>query len=308
MGNSRWNASDWDGYAATHVRGKTRAEVFRATSLKPDYNPAKIEIRESCDSEKNPNATPIIIGSDVTGSMGSIAHQLMKDGLNTLCSEIYDRTPVPDPHIMVMAIGDATVDRAPLQVTQFEADICLADQVRDLWIESGGGANEGESYSGAHIFAALKTQIDAATKRGDRGYLFTIGDEPNLNGMSKAHMAKFLGIDLEADVTAADALALAQRNWEVFHVALVNEGHCRFNRDGVLANWKALLPQRTIELEQVDDLAETIVSVIQVHRGADAGAVAGSWSGDTSMVVAEALKGLPAVAAHGGSGGVARLA
>ena len=307
MGNSRWSPDDWDKYATKKVRGKSRAEVFTSRSIKDAYNPAKIKVRESCDSVKNPNATPIIIGSDVTGSMGQIADKLMQDGLNTLCEEIYTREPVPDPHIMCMAIGDAVYDKAPLQVTQFEADICLADQVRDLWIEGCGGANDGESYSGAHLFAAMKTNIDAAKKRNAKGYLFTIGDEPNLNGYTRDQANRFLGISLEADVSAEAALALAQRNWEVFHVALVNEGYCK--RSGglgrVLHSWQALLPERTIQLDDVNDLAETIVSVIQVHQGANATEVADSWSGDTSLVVANALREL--AVPQGGSGGITRL-
>jgi len=305
MGNSRWDPKDWDAYATKKVRGKSASEVFRSRSLKPAYDPAKIDVRESCDSDKNPNATPIILASDVTGSMGRVAHKLMQDGLNTLCEEIYAREPVPDPHIMVMAIGDAYYDRAPLQVTQFEADICLAEQVRDLWIESGGGGNEGESYSGAHLFAAMKTNIDVASKRNAKGYLFTIGDEPILDGYTREHASHFLGIDLEEDVSKDAAVALAQRNWEVFHVALVNEGFCRHGRDKVLDSWRSILPERTICLEDVNALAETVVSAIQVHQGANAAEVADSWSGDTSLVVASALKALPAT--QGGSGGLSRL-
>lgn len=309
MGNGRWSPGDWDNYAKTNVRGKSQTQVFTSRALKDAFDPAKIVVRESFDSEHNPNATPIILASDVTGSMGVIADTLMREGLNTLCAEIYAREPVPDPHIMVMAIGDAKVDQAPLQVTQFEADICLGTQVSDLWLEHGGGANGGESYSLAHLFAAMKTNIDAARKRNAKGYLFTIGDEPNHDGVSRAE-AERLGFALEADITAEQVLAMAQRNWEVFHVVLVNEGVCDRSygneRDHVIANWRALLPERTILLEDVNSLAETVVSVLQVHQGANAKAVADSWSGDKSLVVASALGSLPAV--QGGSGGLQRLA
>ena len=112
MGNSRWDPQDWDSYAKQNVHGRSQSQIFTSQSLKPEYDPAQITMRESCDSEQNPNATPIILGSDVTGSMGIIAQQIMEKGLNTLCSEIYERAPVPDPHIMVLAIGDAKTDSA----------------------------------------------------------------------------------------------------------------------------------------------------------------------------------------------------
>src|SRR5262249_27189007 len=151
---------------------RSREEVFGARRLDPNFDPARIRTRESRDSADNPQSTPIILASDVTGSMGFIAHELMQNGLNTLATEIYERRPVTDPHVMVMAVGDARVDAAPLQVTQFEADIRIADQVRRLWLEGGGGGNGGESYSAAHAFAGLRTDVDCMRQRGKKGYLF----------------------------------------------------------------------------------------------------------------------------------------
>jgi hypothetical protein len=300
MGNARWDASDWGTYAKAHVAGKPASAVFTSRDLKDAYNPAKIAFRESRDSEMNPVSTPIILASDVTGSMGMISHKLMQDGLNTLATGIYDRKPVTDPHIMVLAVGDAEYDRAPLQATQFEADITLADQVRDLWIEGGGGGNGGESYSAAHLFAALKTRTDAAEKRGRKGYLFTIGDEPNLDGMRAEQIKRVFGEAEARDLSARDCLMMAERSYEVFHIVLANEGYASHRLDEVLATWKPLLPERTILLEDVDKLAETVISTIQVTEGVNVADVAASWSGSTAVVVANALRGLPSRAASTG--------
>ena len=70
--------------------------------------------------------------------------------------------------------------------------------------------------------------------------------------------------------------------------------------DRVLATWKPLLPERTILLEDVSKLAETVISTIQVTEGASAADVAASWSGSTAVVVANALRGLPSRAAGTG--------
>ena len=83
MGGSRWDPGEWDTYAKATVHGKSHTEIFTSRDLKDEYDPAKIDFRESRDSEENPNSTPIIIGSDVTGSMGMIAHQLMHGGAST---------------------------------------------------------------------------------------------------------------------------------------------------------------------------------------------------------------------------------
>ena len=291
MGNGRWNPSDWNAYASANVSGKSQAQVFTSRGLKDTYDPKAISMRESRDSAANPCSTPIILASDVTGSMGMIAHQLMTDGLNTLATQIYDRKPVSDPHILAMAVGDGYTDRAPLQVTQFEADIRLADQVRDLWIEGGGGGNGGESYALAHLFAAHKTSTDAFEKRGQKGFLFTIGDEPIHGSIPAAH-ARAIGVGVEGDMTAAQAIAQAARAWEVYHIVLTNEGHCRSDKAGVLASWRAVLPERVIELPDVSALAQTVVSILQVQAGMSAASVAQSWSGSTAVAVASALSAL----------------
>lgn len=292
MGNGRWSTRDWHGYADRNIRGRSRSQIFRTCSLLDDVNPARIRMRESRDSAENPQSTPIILAADVTGSMGMVAHQLMQHGLNTLATEIYDRKPVTDPHIMAMAIGDAWCDQAPLQVTQFEADIRLAEQVRDLWLEGGGGGNNGESYMAAHLFAALKVSADAIEKRHRKGYLFTIGDEPVLDGMTRGQIERVMGVRAERDYSAREILAMAERNWDVFHIVLANEGYASCGLDDVLDTWKPLLPERTILLSDVERLAETVVSTIQVHEGSRPEDVVASWSGSTAVVVADALNGM----------------
>lgn len=301
MGNGRWNAQSWAQYAQHNVHNQTRSQIFSTRTLLNKYNPAMIKMRESRSSADNPHPTPIILASDVTGSMGMIAEQLMRDGLNTLAQEIYDRKPISDPHIMIMAVGDAKTDCAPLQVTQFEADIRVAEQARELWLESGGGGNGGESYCAAHLFAAMKTATDAAEKENRKGFLFTIGDEPVHDGMTRQEVESVLGIKTERDLTGKECVALAQRNWEVFHIVLTNEGFCQSNPDAVLSSWQKLLPERTIKLSDVNRLAETIISLIQVNRGADPHVVANSWSGSTAMVVSDALRsyGTPATTSRG---------
>ena len=294
MGQGFWTNTDWDAYDKQNVRGKSQAQVFKSQRMQDACDPSQITWRESRDSDDHPESTPIILATDVTGSMGAIVHTLMKEGLNTLIEAIYDRQPVKDPHVMVMALGDSYCDRAPLQVTQFEADIRVAKQVSDLWIERGGGGNGGESYALAHLFAAQKTSTDAFEKRGKKGYLFTIGDEP-IHQIIKAGHAAALGLGLEKDMTAQEAIALASQTWEVYHIALVREGYCTsvHGREETLNSWQKTLPERVVQLEDLSALAETVVSLIQVREGAQADAVAASWSDSRAVAVASALKSLP---------------
>jgi hypothetical protein len=302
MGAGRWNKDAWNDYARRNVHGRTRDELFASRRLDPDFNPALIVKRESRDSEDNPQSTPIILASDVTGSMGMVAHALMSNGLNTLATEIYERRPVSDPHVMVMAVGDAKVDAAPLQATQFEADIRLADQVRRLWLEGGGGGNGGESYSAAHWFAGMRTDVDSVKLRGKKGYLFTIGDEPIHDGLFREELERIFGERFERGLSARECLALAERSYEVFHVVIM-EGYAGTAFGHVMRTWEPLLPGRILVLEDHRRLAEAVVSAIQVAEGADAGSVADSWDAKAAPVVARALQNLR----PGGQGGSMRL-
>ena len=302
MGTGRWDSGTWNSYSTVHVAGKSSTAVFSSKKMKDDFDPAQINVRESRDSADNPNSTPIIVGVDVTGSMGIIADNLIRNGLDTLATEIYARKPVSDPHVMALAIGDAYVDQAPLQATQFEADIRIAKQLQELWLEKGGGPNDGESYNLAHLFAAEKTVSDAWEKRRKKGYLFTIGDEPVLEQVTSDQASKFLGLQTPT-LSTEECIRMASAKYEVFHV-VINEKRRSFGIDPIV-QWKSLLPQRVIVLNDHTKLAETIVSAIQVAEGAKKADVASSWSGGTSMVVAGAIQDLVEV---GASTGVRRLA
>jgi len=276
MGNATWSVSDYSTRSAT-ISTQSREQVFHQRRIKKEFDPALITMRESCDSDENPESTAIIIGLDVTGSMGFIAEHIAKNGLGTLVESIIDRKPVSDPHMMMMAIGDIMADRAPLQVTEFEADIRIADQLTELWLEGGGGGNQFESYDLPWAFAAHKTKIDCFDKRGKKGYLFTIGDELPPRSGSKMQLKENLGITLQADTTSQEHLAEAQVQYEVFHI-IVEEGHYASRRgDIVKKDWTTLLGKRAISLNNYKCISEVITSVIEVNEGADPEEVIEQW-------------------------------
>jgi len=295
MGHGRWDEADWSRYAARNA-GRSREQVFGARALDARFDPAQVGVRESRDGPLNPQSTAIILASDVTGSMGAIAEQMIRSGLDTTMREILERKPVPDPQVMAMAIGDAECDRAPLQVTQFEADIRLAEQLQALWIEGGGGGNRGESYHLAWAYAAMRTSIDCFEKRGKKGYLFTIGDEPILPGVSGHNLSRVLGGAFPGGLSSAEMLGMASRTWDVFHILLTTVGFSANprQRDEALRTWTPLLGQRVLPCDDPAGVAEIVVSAIAVNEGADARSVAASWGGATGRTVAGALKALPA--------------
>ncbi len=313
MGNSRFDATDWSNYSNSNFSGKSTAQIFTATKMAKALDPLNIKVREARDSAANPCSTPLILASDVTGSMGMIAHKLITDGVPTVAKEIYSRRPISDPQIMMMAIGDARGgwsnpegDQSPLQTTQFEADaLTLLEQAKSLHVEMGGNGNGGEGYSLAHYFASNRVVSDSWEKRRRKGYLFTIGDEPCHLDNKASELRRVFGGTFERDYTARELADAALRTFEVFSVVLVNEGYCRSSRKQVLDNWNQILPERVIQLEDLSMLAEAIVSTIQVVEGANKGAVAASWGDKNALVIANAIKD---VASRSGQSGAMRLA
>lgn len=215
-----------------------------------------VGVRECRDSEEHPNSTPIIIALDVTGSMRRIPYYMITEQLPRIMSVLQERN-IPDPQIMFMAIGDHVYDEFPLQVGQFESDTNkILDTLESLVLEGGGGGNEGESYLLAHIVAGYHTETDSFFKRGKKGFLFTIGDEPNLRSISSNHLIQILGYEKGVkSIYANEALEKAQEQYEVYHV------HVKDGSYVTSPAWKEALGDHFITCKS-DDISKTIANVI----------------------------------------------
>ncbi len=309
MGNDTFSTKDWSAYAA---KAATRSydKTFTSTTIhatgdpRTSLDPKDIKVRESRDSDANPESTAIIIDFDVTGSMGQIPYAFIKDGLGKLFIEIYGRKPVTDPHVLCAANGDATCDHHPFQATQFEASCqAITGQLEKFYVEGGGGGNEGESYLLAHYFAAKKTSTDCFEKRGIKGKLFTIGDEPPLATLTRGQIRTVFGDDVERDLTSTDLVEMASKQWDLYHVVVMEGSGMSYGAEATIGKWNALLPQgHVIQLADHTKLSEVVVSALQVAGGTDLEDVIQSWSGDTSLVVRAAISSSLAASKIGASG------
>ena len=150
MGGGTWTTSAYKDYVKTtrgiaDVNCITTSSVnqfYNARSIDPALNPNGVKFRECRDSEEHPNTIPIILGLDVTGSMGSACAAVARQ-LDKIITGLYE--DVKDVEFMVMGIGDFAYDHAPRQVSQFESDVRFCDQHGKIWFERGGGGNSFES-------------------------------------------------------------------------------------------------------------------------------------------------------------------
>lgn len=292
MGAGAFDAKAYRSFTDS-VRSKPTDDIY-SSRLNKNLDPKGVAMRESRDSSDSPKSTPLIVALDVTGSMGMIADVIARQGLGTLFTSILDRKPITNPHLMFMGVGDANCDTAPLQVSQFEADNRIVEQLTQIYLEHGGGGNNFESYNLPWYFAAAHTVHDSYEKRAKRGYLFTVGDEEAPAPLTKAQIKQFIGDDIQSDLDPSASLESARRYYDVFHVVIKEGSHARSHLDRVMKSWTALLGQHVIPLADHTKLAETIVSTIEVAEGATAHDSAARWSSSISGVVLDAVRQVPA--------------
>lgn len=262
MGGSFYSFSDRSARSTSlGYHTKSADQIFEQNQkrrIHESMEPKTALIRESRDSENHPNSVPIILALDVTGSMGKIPHYLVKDGLPNMMANIIQRG-VLDPQILFLAVGDHECDRYPLQVGQFES----GDAELDLWltrtyIESGGGGNAGESYLLAWYFGANHTVTDAWEKRRQKGFIFTIGDEPSLRTLPNTVVNEIMGQKPQATLTEKDLLQSAQERYNVYHLHIMEGSAGRRS----LGYWKELLGDNCIQVNNHQDVSKVLADIV----------------------------------------------
>lgn len=271
MGHGTWTRAHFETYtraagrtvdAKGNVSGNyTAQEMFKNRGLAPALNPKGV-IRECCETAEHPNTIPVIFALDVTGSMGSSAVEFAKK-LNTIMTDLF--TKVKDVEFLIMGIGDFMYDQVPLQASQFESDVRIAEQLDQLYFEGGGGGNGYESYTAAWYFAANHTRLDC-WKRGQKGILITIGDELlnpyiPLQGR-RVNFQNYLGDPQETDIETEQLLNEVLPKYDVYHLVADHSmyAHNRVNQN--VKSFEKYLGPEHVSVVTVNTLAEKIVDII----------------------------------------------
>ena len=283
MGSGSYTASDWARLKKSrNIDGASVNVLFKAEKMEDRFNPLFIDKREARDSQEHPHSTPIAIGVDVTGSMGYLSSEIIHNSLNELMKKLYSTNLVEDPQLMFAAIGDASVDEAPLQVTQFESDIRIAEQLMDLWLESSGGDSP-EDYQLLWYFLDRHAETDCYSKRKKKGFCFTIGDADFHEVLKKRDIKRIFGDDTQ-DFTSKQLAELALEKYEVFHIDLGTGTECA----------SKLIPGRVLTLKSsnVKFLPEVIIAAMQLTNGVSRKEILGPLDFTTKGVVENAIRRL----------------
>lgn len=268
MGGSTWSSDAYDYVEAPRAAmpvDDVKRTVFRSKHIDAALDPNGVKVRESRDSDNHPESNAIAVLFDVTGSMGQIPARFAQEKLGRLMKVLTSKGVIPHPQVLFGAIGDSYSDQAPLQIGQFESGLEMDDWLTKIWIEGNGGGQIKESYALAHYFAARHTSIDCFEKRGKKGYLFTLGDELVHPFIKRDEALKIFGDRLEADLTAQDLIAEAQRSYEVFHIVVGGTSHG--DEPQILNGWRDLLGERALYLKDPDAVCELIATTIALVEG-----------------------------------------
>lgn len=299
-----WSDSTYDRVTGSKMSSRTTfsytADVDSGRAAKeahPSLNIIKnghTAIRESRDSTAHPLSTPIVIGFDETGSMGTNPELLQKN-LKQLFGLLQRKDYVSDPQIAMAAYGDAYCDDVPIQVGQFESGNEIDDELDNIYIEGMGGGNCGETSSLLAKYIADYTVTDSWEKRRKKGYLFFIGDECALD-LKASQLKKFLGERQPANVTAKEAFKKAQEKWNVYFL-LIDNSSARWQNS--YEKYSDMLgEEHVIKIDDGSLAAATIASIIGAcEETADSTTLSSDliesgFSDSTALAVVNATKGL----------------
>lgn len=269
MGYGSYSAADWSKLKSSRQLSNTNSvhEVFQRRSCNPKFDPRYIGTRECFDSDDHPNSTPIVVGLDVTASMGYLAVKVATEALNELIMKLYSTNSIEDPALMCAAYGDYR-DASPLQVTQFESDIRIAEQLLELYFENGG---QGEVVPTClWHFLANRTNIDAIKKRKQKGFVFTIGDYATIryNPSLSVTIHEVTGDESRA-TSPEDVLKEVEKKFHAFHIMIGGDN----GYNSRLMNGHAM----TIQAADIDLIPQIIISTIQLQNSVKLETVLEQW-------------------------------
>lgn len=246
-------------------RDTSAQQMFRRRGIDPALKPYNA-MRECRDTKEHPNTIPVILALDVTGSMGSAAMAVAKK-LNVIMTDLYNK--VKDVEFMVMGIGDLAYDDAPIQASQFESDIRIAEQLDKIYFEGGGGGNAFESYTAAWYFGLHHTDLDC-WKRGRKGIIITMGDEPMNPYLPSRELAVATGDSLQADIETSALYEEASEKFDIYHLMVDDSHTClRSYAEAARDSFGKHLDGQHLMKVTLDTLAKTIVDIVVASSSND---------------------------------------
>ena len=154
---------------------------------------------------------PLIIVVDNTASMGKWVTMIFaKLGYFDFEAREYLGN---DMQVSFMAVGDANYDKFPFQVTEFGSEAQLAENLKKLVIEGGGGPPCCESYELAMLYCARNVIMPKAIKP----IIIFIGDEAFYDYVYQDQAAKWACVQIaEKKILTSNIIEELKRKFLVY--------------------------------------------------------------------------------------------
>ena len=246
-------------YGYDESTGRMHGQTYKARNIDPSLDPRGFKVRECCNSDEHPNTIPVILALDVTGSMGEACSETAA-ALGTIILDLYKNHK--DIEICVMGIGDLAYDRAPIQMSQFESDIRIAESLDKVYMEHGGGGNQFESYTAAWYMGLKRTKLDCFDKQGHKGIIITMGDEPLNPYLPVRQLNDAIDGTEQADIETRQLYNEASQKFDIFHIAVDSPMDSYHNYAGQIASSFGQILGNRLKVASINGLAGAIESCI----------------------------------------------
>lgn len=239
--------------------GRVSGQTFEAQHMDDSLNPRMFTVRECLNSEEHPNTIPVILALDVTGSMGPSCKETAET-LGIIITNLLKK--YQDIEFCIMGIGDLAYDQAPIQMSQFESDVRIAEALDKLYLEKGGGGNGYESYTAAWYMGLHKTKLDCYDKQNRKGIIITMGDEPLNPYLPSYPLQMAIRTGAEGEVETRQLYDLASKKFDIYHIAVDDAANCyTAYKDEIQKTFGELLGPK-FKVATIDTLAKQIEDCI----------------------------------------------
>ena len=265
MGSGSFRVSSYAAYNTSLGRtydkdtGRISGQTFESKHIDPSLDPKKFRVRECVNNDEHPNTIPVILALDVTGSMGGACSETAA-ALGVIVTNLYEK--FKDIEFCIMGIGDLAYDDAPIQMSQFESDVRIAEALDKVYIEHGGGGNGFESYTAAWYMGLKRTKLDAYDKQGRKGIIITMGDEPLNPYFPKRKLNGAINASEEKDIETKDLYKEASKKFDIYHISVDDSDTCYQHYMPKIEKTFGQLLGENYRISTINQLAQTIEECI----------------------------------------------
>lgn len=190
-------------------------------------------------------------------SMEQFGKMDMSDVFGDLTKDMYD-------DFMPQAEEGAKISITDGVLCFKNSDELMEKWLRKVDLEGRGGGNNGEDPHMCWYFAANHIKTDALEKRGIKGCLITISDEPIHKTLPKEAVTHYIGDECGEDLATSFIYRECAEKWDIYHIHVEHGGYYGVER--VSNSWKPYVGDNLI-ISNKEHVGESIARIVSNSYG-----------------------------------------